>query len=351
MTRGTVLPAHTWSWRHPAWPAYVRYLKTTDWPILVGPWHGEVGFEVLYWIPFLQHLIASGIPAARLIPITRGGAAVWYGTPTGLELYALRTPQQVRVENRLQGAKSGLLKQIRVTPFDRAILRDAAVRLGLGRYHVLHPAWMYHRLAPYWTGHRGSTWLAARTAYPPMPAPALPDGLILPPACVAVRFYSRPTWPLPQKLVQQATLATIHQLAEQSPVILLSGGGVTDDHHDATVAKIPNVLQLRDLTTLTPETNLAVQSAVIAHAAGFVGSYGGLAQLALRLGKPSVSFYLDWQGTAVAHKALSDLLALQFHVPFQVTRLAEIPLARSVLPQAVILQPPLPVGAPALTTA
>ena len=56
ITRHTILPTHDWSWRKGLWPAYLRWLKSTDWPILVGPWHGEVGFEVLYWIPFLERV-------------------------------------------------------------------------------------------------------------------------------------------------------------------------------------------------------------------------------------------------------------------------------------------------------
>lgn len=340
MTQGTVLPSHTWSWRHPAWPAYVRYLTSTDWPILVGPWHGEVGFEVLYWIPFLQQLVKDGIPAHRLIPITRGGASMWYGLQPGVELYSLRTPQQVRVENRLRAAQTGLQKQITVTRFDRAIVKDAAIRLGLGRHHVLSPAWMYHLLAPFWTAHRGASWLSPRVQFPVIAAPPLPVGLTLPDAFVAVRFYGRETWPVGQKIVEQATLATIQQLAEQSPVVILSGDVVVDEHHDPAFKPMANVVHLRDVTTLTPETNLAIQSAVLGAAAGFVGSYGGFAQLALRMGKPSVSFYFNWGGTAHAHKALSDLLSIQFGVPFQVTKLAEIPLARSVLPAAVVMQAP-----------
>jgi hypothetical protein len=52
--------------------------------------------------------------------------------------------------------------------------------------------------------------------------------------------------------------------------------------------------------------------------------------------KPTVSFYQDWQGTAVAHKHLMDAIALQFGVACQVVRIAEIPLLRLVLPNVQI---------------
>jgi hypothetical protein len=44
---------------------------------------------------------------------------------------------------------------------------------------------------------------------------------------------------------------------------------------------------------MTPERNLEVQSAVIARADAFVGSYGGLSYLAPLFGVPSVAMYSD----------------------------------------------------------
>src|SRR5690349_23710512 len=79
------------------WPAYRQRLLRSKLPILVGPFRSEVGFEAMYWLPFLERLRADGIAPDRMIPITRGGAAAWYGTPTGLELYAMRSPRDVRV--------------------------------------------------------------------------------------------------------------------------------------------------------------------------------------------------------------------------------------------------------------
>jgi hypothetical protein len=50
-------------------------------PVIVGPWTGEVGFELLYWIPFLQWVRETfPIDPARMIVISRGGVASWYGT-------------------------------------------------------------------------------------------------------------------------------------------------------------------------------------------------------------------------------------------------------------------------------
>lgn len=334
--KDTLLPSHKRSWRRPAWRAYVELLKRTDWPILCGPWRGEVGFEVLYWIPFVKQLQKEGIAPERIIPIGRGGSAGWYGFPQGFELYGMRTPQQVRLENRLHWMKTGFLKQHRVSAFDAAVAKDAAETMRLKHYHVVHPIWMYHVLAPYWTAWRGSEWLAPLVNMDGLGALQVPDGVTLPDPYVCVRFYARETFPYHDKTARAFVTATLQTLLEQTNVVLLDSDTFIDDHLNLPIQiQSPRLFRLSQLCPdLTIETNLAVQSAVLSRGYGFVGTYGGFAQMALRIGKPSMSFYTDWQGTSYIHKHLSDLVSLRSGVPFQVFKLGELAMTRSVLPMA-----------------
>ena len=48
--------------------------------VIVGPWTGEVGFELLYWIPFLNWLCEQGLDSRRFIVVSRGGTAPWDAT-------------------------------------------------------------------------------------------------------------------------------------------------------------------------------------------------------------------------------------------------------------------------------
>jgi hypothetical protein len=294
----------------------------------------------MYWIPFVQ---ALGIDPKRLIPISRGGAAVWYGTPEGIELYDIRTPKDVRIENMLQHARTGMLKQNKVTPFDKAVIEQSAKILGLKRYLVLHPAWMYQVLAPFWNGQKGLEWLwphitqaTVNNGQParmmaPLRVSDLPEGVKLPPNFCAVRFYLRATFPHCDVTVQLAR-ESIKRIAAQQPVVLLNPGVHADEHIDLDVKDIPNVVRLKDLCEIDPRQNLAIQAAVIARAAGFVGTYGGMAQLALRLNRPSISYFLNWHGTAVAHKHLSDAMSLQTGVSFLTVRMHDIPLLKTIVP-------------------
>lgn len=323
--------------RRHCWPAYRKFLQSTTWPILAGPWRSELGFECLYWIPFLQ---ACGIDPKRIIPITRGGAGAFYGSPSAFELYAMRDPKAIRIENIVQHGKTKSLKQYSYTAFDKQIITDAAKEIGLTKYHVLHPAWMYHALEPYWDGRCGLEWVFAHLtkadgkgsrSMSPIPVPPLPEGVELPKGFVAARFYFRSTFaPNEQSIV--TTKETIKQLAKLSPVILLDSGIHADEHADVKLPTIPNVHKLTDLLPVTAENNLALQAAVMGRAQGFVGTYGGLAQLALRLGKPTISFYQKWEGTSLSHKYLADALATAMQIPCIVLRIGEIPLVKTVIP-------------------
>jgi hypothetical protein len=313
------------------WPLYRAYLQRSKRPIIVGPFRGEVGFEALYWVPFLR---ALGLPKERLTVITRGGAHLWYPAHHNVELYDLRDPRDVRVENLYQQKQTGMLKQMRVSVFDKAVVKDAAAQLGLKKYDVLHPAWMYQTLDAFWQGDTGLSWLMDRITPEPLPM-VQADGLTLPDEYVAVRFYYRHTFPV-SDVTKTIAIETIKELAKRHTVVVLNAEVHADEHADVPLPDLPNVFQLKGMTGLTPQNNLAIQSAVLSKAIGFVGTYGGLAQLATMFRKPTVSFYTDWGGTALAHQALGEAMAKSFGVAAQVIRVQDIALLREVLPAVTL---------------
>ena len=58
--------------------AAVHRELSRDCPLIVGPWTGEVGYELLYWIPFVRWaLTACRVSPERVIVVSRGGTASW----------------------------------------------------------------------------------------------------------------------------------------------------------------------------------------------------------------------------------------------------------------------------------
>jgi hypothetical protein len=344
--------------------AYLKRLSLDDKPILVGPWRSEVGFEAMYWLPFLSWC-AKRIPrfVARSVIVTRGGAANLYGQPVNIEgqtvhafisvqrevdLYALRSVTDVRRENLYDWSRTKLQKQTQVTKWDRLVLAEAADRvlgarvvdidvtgapmLSDAKYHILHPSWMYWALQPFWGEERGLAYLLSMTDYTPLPRPHMSVATTgiwteLPKKFVALKFYGRATfpWPHPETARFVAELAGI--IAAQTDVVLLDSGHAGDDHGDIPLEG-PHIHRL---PTVPPEQNLALQAAVLGKATAFVGTYGGMAQLALRMRVPSVSFYTEWGGTAHAHLSLSSYLSKMTKTPFLCGSIADAELWRQVV--------------------
>jgi hypothetical protein len=47
--------------------------------LVAGPWLAEVGYEVLYWVPFLRWVTDRfRVPPERLTLASRGGCQDWY---------------------------------------------------------------------------------------------------------------------------------------------------------------------------------------------------------------------------------------------------------------------------------
>src|SRR3954447_21088873 len=91
-------------------------------PVLLGPFLGEIGYELEYWIPFARReLRRHGIGPEQVTVMTRGGAALWYRDFAAHELDVLEllTPEEYlrRLEERRARARD--LKQLRVERFDR----------------------------------------------------------------------------------------------------------------------------------------------------------------------------------------------------------------------------------------
>ena len=76
-----------------------KWLRGTG-PIIVGPWTGEVGFELLYWVPFVRWLVSKfRLEPSRLVIVSRGGVSRWYGPLARqyVDIFSLLTTDQFRV--------------------------------------------------------------------------------------------------------------------------------------------------------------------------------------------------------------------------------------------------------------
>ena len=266
--------------------------------IVVGPWSSEVGYELLYWIPFLRWVATEyDLPSERIIAVSRGGAASWYGDVASryVDVFAHVSPGEyrARLDERLREA--GQQKQYDVSRFDRTLIDT----LNLGEAYVLHPSVMYQLLRRYWNEKAPVGVLTKHTHYSPLPDPGDVDpALMLPKKFVAVRFYFRPSFPdTPEN--RQFAVDVIRRLAQRQPVVILNTGFQVDDHEDLDLSAEEGIYRVDDW--MSPTNNLALQSQIISRADAFVGTYGGLSYLGPYYQIPTTTFYSDPGELVTAH--------------------------------------------------
>ena len=260
-------------------------------PIVVGPWLSEVGYEVLYWRPFLTWMLDRyRIAPERVIAVSRGGVAEWYRGIASryVDLLDLFAPDDFAARNAVR-RDGGDQKQLAPGDFDAEILRRVEARLQLREpVGLCHPSCMFRLFRRFWFGDRSLDFFLTHMRFERMaPAATVPG---LPERFAAVKFYTGTA--IPDSAEHRAILRVlVSRVAETMPVVVMNTGLALDEHRDFTFDDVPNTVVLGRM--LTPATNLAVQTHVIARASLFLGTCGSLAWLAPIIGTPAVGVYAD----------------------------------------------------------
>ena len=262
-------------------------------PIIAGPWLSEVGFEALYWIPFLRWFEDRyRVDASRVIAVSRGGVADWYRDVAHryVEIFDRVDPAAFarRNEERRQAHEAGGQKQMRPSAFDDELVAAALEGAGARHATVCHPSLMYRLFTPVWLGNRAADVIVRHASMAPVRASR--PGFDLPRRYMAAKFYTGAALPDTADC-RRALRELVRQAASRMPIVMLDTGLATDEHEDYLFADIPNVVSVRD--RLEPRSNLGVQTSVVAAAQGFLGTCGSLAWLAPMLGVPTVAVYAD----------------------------------------------------------
>ncbi|MBM3778556.1 MAG: hypothetical protein FJW23_10000 [Acidimicrobiia bacterium] len=258
-----------------------------DGPIIVGPWLGEVGYEVLYWIPFLRWVSASyGVDPNRVVAVSRGGVASWYAdVAAAYEEVWDHVDPAVFAEQHVASAK-----QILPSRLEADLVTETARVHGVSGARVLRPELMFRLFRLFWSGHRATGFLDVHTRFRLHRPPGVVRRTDLPDDYIAVKFYaarSLPDTPAIRRRLQRM----VAELAEQAPVVLLDTGLTVDDHTDHPLDVSGGVMSARHL--LEPRTNLGAQTDIIANARAYVGTCGSLTWLAPLLGVRTAAVLAD----------------------------------------------------------
>ena len=206
-------------------------------PIVAGPWVGEVGFELLYWVPFLRWCAERlDVDPDRFIVMSRGGTASWYRPFASryVDVFDEVSAETFRDQHDARVRDLGEQKQTRVSDVDQEFIAAAMRRAHVPDWSLLHPSRMYDVLNPYWWGHQSSDWVLDHVRYAPLPLPP-PAGIPgFAARYVAVKFYFNDCFPADEQN-RAFVRDVLRTLAARGPVVALSTGLNIDDHGGARV--------------------------------------------------------------------------------------------------------------------
>ena len=266
-----------------------------DGPIIAGPWLAEVGYEVLYWVPFLRWFADTyRVPASQLTVVSRGGMERSYaGIAAGyVDLFDLLTPQQLASRNaqRQSDREGGGQKQSDVSTLDQELIAAATARRSASSPQVLHPSLMFRLFRHAWHGNVAMDVFWNHTRYERLRRETFADGLELPlpPEFIAAKLYTGPALSR-SDATREALRQLVTRAASGLPLVLLATRFGLDEHDDFDFSGIPGVIDAQ--RWMTPRTNLDVQLAIVARSRAFLSACGGLAWVAPFIGVPTVAVY------------------------------------------------------------
>ena len=265
-------------------------ISQSDKPILVGPWLSEIGFEVLYWIPFLNWFVKTyKINKDRITIVSRGGVHLWYRSISKnyIDIFDYYTAQEFK-ENNARRIEVNSQKHIAISDFDEEIFNKVRNSVFKEKFDVLHPSRMYNLFKLAWKDHYPLKLIDNFTEYTRYKDMPFSLDIDLPEKYVAVKFYFSECFPATEE--NKAFIRSmLSNLSQQIDVVLLSTGLDIDDHKDFDFSSADRIHVLNDHITLA--NNLEFQTNIIRNSVGFIGTYGGFSYIPPFYGVPSVALY------------------------------------------------------------
>lgn len=285
--------------------------------VVIGPWLSEVGFEILYWIPFLRWVrSAFELDPRRVTVVSRGGTGAWYSGIGGryVDILDLLSVDEFRELTEARTLKTGGQKQSTIGWWDTYVLERLDLKPDGKRIGHLHPSLMYRLFRSCWLGKAPLDTVSSYTRYERLPSidVAELDGRLPSGPFTAVKFYFRPSFPDTEenRAFIEGVLAALRRRGE---VVLLNTGLELDDHPEFVPGETLGALRVLDATAAS--MNLAAQTAIIERASAFVGTYGGLAYVASAVGTPAVGFFSKQSALVGAHLEVGRRVADALEAP------------------------------------
>ncbi|MDX9702295.1 MAG: hypothetical protein RBU23_04520 [Candidatus Auribacterota bacterium] len=285
-------------------------LKKTEKFIFAGPYLSDVGYEILYWIPFLRWILKEcEISPDRTIGVSRYGADAWYKDVCAgyCDILDVMSAEEFKDAQDMRMKKSGTIKQFEITEIESDILRKVAVMHDISDFDVVHPSIMYKLFTSVWNQTFPVDFILEHLDFEQIRhIPDITLNYDLPEQFVAVRFDTTAYIPETRQ-TRYMIKSFVEKISKRIPVVVLNTGLEVDFHKDwSTFFRSDNIFFLQGAVGC--RENFLLQTVVMKRAKGFLGTHGGASYLGPFCGVPALTFYQNEIGNYSVHLDVSRAL-------------------------------------------
>ncbi len=276
---------------------FFKRLSETNKKIIIGPYLSDIGFEILYWIPFVRWIMKEfNVKKENTIVISRYGTRVWYSdiTKDYVDILELMDEPEFEKEQAIRIKTAGNIKQFTVSEFEKNIINEVLDNKNMGDYELLHPSTMYKLFTSVWNQTFPINYILDHLEFKnitdkPDTAVSLPCHL--PQEFIAVRLDNTAYIPATPQTTYMVKLL-VEKIADRMPVVLLNNGIEVDFHKEWAIDfDHENIFKITGQTDR--RQHFFLQTQIMQKASGFFGTHGGASYLAALCDIPSLTFYLS----------------------------------------------------------
>lgn len=289
--------------------------------IIIGPWMGEVGPEIQYWIPFLNNLKDKNFfYGKRLIIVSRGNASCWYSNISDdyVDIFDFVSLEEYK-NMRLSGSTQ---KQLDFNETDNYLIKIISSNLNISNFSLIHPSAMWKLISPYLHSAKNTSWVLNYLKFLSFSDFSFDETLfpILPEKYIFLKFYKSELFN-PELGDHIRLINLLKSLSDKFVFVTVDQLSNFDDHEflklDFDVIHIP----------MDTPNNLLLQSYLIKNSSGFIGTYGGFSLLPSYYNKPSLAFYTSnlkgssYQDMFFKHEAITVYVTELFDTRYNVSKI------------------------------
>lgn len=278
--------------------------------LIVGPWVSELGFELLYWIPFIRRYISDLKKSPdRVVVVSRGGTDALYSDVCReyVEIFDYMDEVSFKKNFDEHVKEFGGQKHLNIRPYESILIeRIKNDRPYLKGAAVLHPSVMYRSFQGYWSRRLPARFIRDFSQFNLISR----EELRQPKASVAASaplfvcyFYDSDAFSLSSenKVILSRCLSI---LARSFKVILIEKMFDIDDHF-CDSGWVPQSQNIEVVTLECPRTSVNDLVTLICKANFFVTIYGGCSYLGLFYGVKTFALFTNLGRIVPVHLDLS----------------------------------------------